>query len=873
MYFFRRKRREQDLDREIQSHLEAEAAEQQNLITPGEARYAAQRTLGNATLVKEDTRAMWGWTPLEALGQDLRYGIRTMLRTPAFTLVAVLTLALGIGANTAMFSIVYSVLRRPLPYPDADRLALVHVRFSPQNTEYGTMSIADYLDWKSQNHAFEDPAIFSNSSWRFELTGSGQPIEVNGSAVTENFFSVLQSGPMLGRLFRASESAPTAAPVVVLSEPLWRSHFGSNPSVIGQALNLNGNQAVIIGVMPASFRFPAGEELWTNIRLRPPTRRGPFPFIGIARLKQGITLEHAQEETNAIGRHIELANPANYRGMTMPILQLREALTAKTRSALLVMFGAVFLVLLIATVNVANLVLVRSNGREREMAVRLSLGVTRGRLLRHLLTESLLLGGTGGSAGLALAWLGVHGVRAWNPGNLPLIEDSQLDLRALAFTFLISVLSTIVFGLAPAIRSSRTNLNNSLKQGGRSGTANAAKLRAHGMLVIAEVALSFTLLIGGGLLLRSFLQLQRVNAGFRADPQEVLTIGIAPGRSNISNSDPMITSYLTRYERMLERIRNLPGVTSVALSDSLAPDRRADYDTFQIEGEPWTESRFPAVTEVIVSPDYFRTLGVPLLKGRYFSEADTASGPGAIIISESLAHRYFEASNPIGRRIAPSGPDNHNRALPIVGVVADVKYTGLDSASEPAFYGLYTESSDFQKLNLVVRSSIAAALPRQIEREIRAIDPNATLSDVGTLEAAMSKSVAQPRFRTVLITGFAGLALLLSAIGMYGVIAYSVAQRTNEIGIRMALGARRTTILKRIVGNGATLAIAGVVIGWGSALIFKRALSLLLFATNSTDPATFVCVTVLLLAVAVLASLIPAVRATRIDPIVALRYE
>jgi predicted permease len=353
-----------------------------------------------------------------------------------------------------MFSIVFGVLMRPLPYPDADRVALVHVRFSPQNAEYGTMSIADYLDWKSRNQVFEDPAIFSNGSWRFQLTGAAQPIEVQGCAVTDNFFSVLRSSPRLGRVFRAGESAPNAGHVVVLSDALWRSNFHADPSIVGKAVNLSGDAAVIIGVMPASFRLPAGEQLWTNLRLSPPTRRGPFPFIGIGRLKPGVTFEQAQAETNLIGQQIELANPHEYRHLVMPVLSLREGLTGKARPALLVMFAAVFLVLLIATVNVANLILVRSNGRAREVALRLSLGAGRGRLLRQLLTESVLLGLCGGAAGLGLAWLGVHGLRVWNPGNLPRVDDVHLDIRALAFTFIASMLSAVLFGLLPATRSS-----------------------------------------------------------------------------------------------------------------------------------------------------------------------------------------------------------------------------------------------------------------------------------------------------------------------------------------------------------------------------------------------------------------------------------
>lgn len=876
MLWFRRKQREDDLDRELRSDLDLEVAElQENGLSIEDARHAARRAFGNATLVKEEVREMCGGASLERLLQDIRFAARILLKSPGFTLAAVLTLALGIGANSAVFSIINGVLLRPLPYPDADRLALVNVRFYPQNAEYGTMSIADYLDWKARNHAFEDPAIFSNQSWRFDLTGVGEPLEVKGCAVTQNFFSVLRSGPILGRVFHPGESAPTATPAVVLSEWLWRNHFSANPAVIGQAVTLNGAEALIVGVMPSAFQFPSGAELWTNIRLRPPTRRGPFPFIGIARLKPGVTLKRAQEETDAIGRQIERANPGQYHQMSMPVLPLREALTGKARPTLLVTFGAVLLVLLIATSNVANLMLVRANAREREMVVRLSLGARSGRLIRQLLTESMLLGFSGGVSGLALAWAAIHTLRIWNPGNLPLMEDVLLDGRVVAFTFFLSMLSAFTFGLAPALRSSHVDLNNLLKQGGRSGTAGIAKQRIHGLLVILEVALSFTLLVGGGLLLRSFMQLQQVKAGFDTAPDQVLTMGIAPSRSKNKKSSAINTSQDKRYERILERVRNLPGVTSVALSDSLPPDRRADYDTFQIEGQAWTESGFPAVTEVIASPDYFRTLRIPLLKGRYFTESDTAEGHAGIIISESLARRYFPHANPVGNRIAPSGPDNHNPWEPIVGVVSDVKYTGLDTASEPAIYRVYTDFDDYEttKFNLLVRSSIAATLAHEVETEIRAVDPNATLSDVGTLQAVKSASIAQPRFRTTLIGSFAALALLLSAIGIYGVISYSVAQRTNEIGIRMALGAQRNIVLIHIVRDGTALALAGVVLGCGAALLMTRLLSGLLFATSSTDVVTFASVTLILIVVAIAATLFPAVRATRIDPIQALRYE
>jgi putative ABC transport system permease protein len=736
------------------------------------------------------------------------------------------------------------------------------------------MSIADYLDWRAKNHVFEDPAIFSNASWRFDLTGVGEPVEVKGCAVTQNFFAVLRSGPLLGYTFDAAASAATAPPAVVLSESLWRSHFAANPAIVGQPIALNGAQTLVLGVMPAAFRFPTGAELWTNIRLRPPTRRGPFPFIGIARLRRGVTLSQAQEETNAIGREIERENPGSYHDLSMPVLSLQDAVTGKSRPALVVVFGAVLLFLLIAIANVANLMLVRSNTREREMAVRLSLGAMRRRLIRQLLTESFLLASVSGAIGLALAGFATSLLRTWNPGDLPRIEDVYLDFHVIVFTTIISLLTAFLFGVAPAWRSSEADLNSVLKQSGRSASSGRGTRRMHGALVIAEVALSFMLLIIGGLLLRSFIKLQSTNAGFYAAPEQVLTIGIAPDRSRRTAQSGASTQR-RRYERILDRIRTLPGVEVAALTDSLPPDRRADYDTFQIEGQAWTESRFPAVTEVVASPEYFRTLRIPLLKGRYFNPSDTEDGRGAIIISESLARRYFPDSNPIGQRIAPSGPDNHNQWLPIVGVVGDVKYTGLDRTSAPALYRVYTEFSDgdTMKLNLIVRSSIIPGLEHQIEHEIRAVDPNATLSDVGSLQTVRSVSVAESRFRTTLIGSFAFVALLLSAIGVYGVMSYSVAQRTNEIGIRMALGAPRNTVLRQVISGGAALALAGVAIGYAGAMMLSRLLSGLLFSTSTTDATTFLSVTAILILIAIMASLAPAVRATRIDPITALRYE
>jgi putative ABC transport system permease protein len=555
--------------------------------------------------------------------------------------------------------------------------------------------------------------------------------------------------------------------------------------------------------------------------------------------------------------------------MSVPVLPLREALTGKVRPALLVLFGAVTLLLLIAIVNVASLMFVRGNAREREMAVRLSLGAARGRLVRQLLTESLLLACGGGAAGMAMAWWGVNALKAWNPGDLPRIEDVHLDLRAAAFTLAIAVLSGIIFGLAPALRCSRPNLNAAMKSGGKGSNAGLGRRSAQRVLAAAEVALSCALLIGGGLELHSLLQLDHVNAGFQAAPEQVLSLRVSPSRGK---SAPAGSPIISRFARLLERASSLPGIASAALTDAMPPGR-SDFDTFQIDGQPWSEAAFPAVTEVIVSPEYFRTLQIPLLKGRYFTSADLGDTPRGIIISESLARRYFSNGDPIGRQMAPSSPNNHNAFRPIVGVVADVKYTGLDSTAEPAFYRLFTEFNDFYSLQLVVRSTVAPTLARQLERVVHEVDPSATMSERGTLAAIRSESEAQPRFRTLLIASFAGAALLLSAIGVYGVIAFSVAQRTNEIGIRMALGAGRGSVLRQVLGSGAMLGITGTVTGSAGALLFTRVLRGLLFGTSATEPVVFASVAFVLVTVAVVASLIPAIRAIRIDPKEALRYE
>ena len=867
---FARERIERDLDDELSAYLEEVTEEKLAAgMTPAEALRAARIEVGGLDQVKEQVRHVRTGRRLADLLQDLRYAVRVLRKNPAFAAVAITTLALGIGANTAMFSVAYGILLRPLPYPGAERVAVVFMRYFPRDFAFGTMCMRDYLLWKAHNHAFEDPSLFRGL--RMDIwSEEGAPEQVQGATVTAGFFSTLGAPPLIGRTFATGEDDPAAPPLAVLSESIWRRRFDASPAVVGRTILVNGVSSTVIGVMPFAFSFPhRATEVWTNLRLVPPTRYGPWFYRGIARLKPRISIRQAYSEAGDIAQLMMQQNP-DYKRLELPMLGLRDALLGTTlKPALLVMTGAVGMVLLIAVVNVANLMLARATVRRREMALRLSLGAGRGRLVRQLLTESVLLAASGGTAGLVLAWASVEAIGVLNPGNLPMIESVRLDGGALAFAAIVSALVGIMFGLVPALECTRADLNSSIKEDGRTGVSRTrGQLRAS--LVVCQIAVSLMLVVGAGLLLRTFVNLRGVTGGFTVPPRHLLTMLISPGNNKYGDARIGIAFY----DEVLRRARSTPGVQSAALTDSLPPDRQGDADTFVVEGQGLAPGELnPVVSVVTGTPDLFQALGIPLLKGRCFTPHDSQDSTPVAMVSEAFARRFFPEQEAVGKRIKQSGPGIGGNWMQIVGVVGNVKYLGLTVDTDPAYYVPFAQAYS-PRMFLVVRASgDAAPLATALRRETQSIDPGLTLAQLGTMEQAMNLSLSQPRFDTLVLASFAAIALLLAAVGIYGLIAYSVAQRTHEIGVRMALGASRADVMGMIMRQSVTLAGLGIATGLAGAFTLARLLRTMLFGVGTRDVFTFAAAPLALMLVALLATLIPALRATRVSPIVALRYE
>jgi putative ABC transport system permease protein len=871
----RRGKLEREMEEEMRFHLEMQI--EQNLdggMSSEEARWAARRQFGNQTWLKEVSREMWSLSFIETLIQDLRYGARTLRKNPGFTAVAALTLALGIGANTAIFSVVNAVLFRPLQYSDPDRLVQVWQNFPQLGANQVTVSAPEFLDYKDQNRVFERMAAFRPQG--FNLTGGAEPELIFGARVSADLFPLLGVAPALGRAFFPEEEQIGGPRAVILSHGLWQRRFGSDTTLIGKSLTLDGQSFTMVGVMPPGFQFPpqAQNELWANIPFDPNdlNRRGWRPLQVIARLKSGVNLGPANAELKAIAGKFPASGPVP----SAYAVSLQEQVVGRVRRALLIMFGAVSFVLLIACANVANLSLSQAAARQREMAIRAAVGASRSRLIRQLFVESLPLSLLGGGLGLLLAFWILELLVSINPNNLPRAHEIGVDLRTLGFTLSVSLLTGVVSSLAPAWQFSKLDLNESLKEGGRGTSVSFRRFSLRSILLVSEVALSLALLIGAGLMINSFTRLLRVDPGF--DPRGVMTIQIALPQSKYAE----IQQRAFFFEQALERIRRLPGVQSAGMTSALPLAGNPDFG-FTIEGRtPSAPGDTPQTGWRAISPDYLRTMGIALRRGRFFNEQDHEKAAGVAIINETMARRFWPGEDPLGKRIKLGGPQRPYPWMEIVGIVGDVKHDGLDAPVGPETYLPYAQTPfsqmpaglRFPAMSLVTRGdSDHASLAAAMRAEIKALDKDQPVTNIRTLDQLLANSISQHRFYLMLIAFFGAVALILAAVGLYGVISYTVRQRTHEIGLRMAFGAQAGDVLKLIIRYGMKLTLIGALIGLAAALALTRLMKTLLFEVSATDPLTFAGVSMMLALVALLACYVPARRATKVDPLVALRVE
>ena len=817
---------------------------------------------------------MAAFSNFEAIWQDARYGARMLGKNPGFTAVAVLTLALGIGANTAIFSIVNAVLLRPLPYPDPNQLVLMFNVPRQQPDALSSISYRDFVMYREQNQVFSE--IAGNAFHDLTLTGADEPSIVNAAAVTPEIFALLNAKPLAGRTLLPEDGKQGAAPVAVLNENLWRSRFGSNPSLIGQSITLDKRSFTVVGILPTSFRYPEGaprQDVWIPVAQDPlfgPLISDPGArlVVGIGRLKPGVSLTQAQAEMDTLSARLAKEFPAQDSGFTIRMQPYRQVVVGNVKSALLILLGAVGLLLLIACANIANLLLSRATARAREIAVRMALGAGRARVVRQLLTESALLGLLGGFAGVLVAASSVWGLRPFLPSEVVQISPIQVGGPVLAFALLLSPVAVLAFGLAPALLATPSNLQTNFKEGGdRTGQRSGQRVRS--FLAIAEISLAMVLLIAGGLLMRSFALVTSVNPGF--DPTNVIEAEVSLPQFQYSTPQ----QWTAFSKELLERLHEQPGLRDSALAAPLPMDRQGQANLgFSIVGNPpLPPGKSNTADYTTVSPDYFRVMRIPLLRGRFFSEQDSPSKPNVAIISETLARRYFENQDPIGRQMRFGFPPNSDVPREIIGVVGDLRDEALSRKPGPMMYVPFAQAPLYGGEVVVRSSSSVSSVAAGIRQTVRAIDKDLPVTDVGSFPEAVGASLEQERFRTLLMSTFSGIALILAAVGIFGVISYSASQRTHEIGIRMALGAQRGNVLRLILGQGTKLALLGLGAGVAAALPLTHLMAGLLYGVSATDPLTFGAVGIVLLGVAVSACYIPARRAMRVDPMVALRHE
>ena len=872
---WQRDRKQQELEQELQSHLRMAASDRMGRgESPSDAAQSARREFGNVELVQQVTSDQWGWRWLEELLQDLRYGARMLRKNPGFTFVAVLTLALGIGANTAIFSVVYTVLVKTLPYPQTDRLVMLYedVRLPNYQNERNEPSPGNFYDWAKQSTLFANTAAYRNRSWN--LSGEGEPIRVEGELVTSEFFATLQIQPTLGRVFAVEENQPGNSHVVVISDGLLQSRFGSNPQVLGQKILLDGESHTIVGVMPPGFHFPdPDDQLWVPMGMSPAElgNRGSHFLLVFARLQPGITLTRAQAELNSLAKHLTELYPATNTGQTVNIVSLQEDIAGPVRPTLLVVMAAAGLILLIVCANVANLLLGRASVRRREIAVRLALGAGQSRIAWQLLTESVLLALLGCASGLLLARWCVAGLKLLAASILPRAQEFSLNAPVLIFSLALSLFAGIVFGVGPALQATRGSVQETLKSGTRESPAGS-RLRMRSLLVILETALGAVVVIGAGLLLRSFLRIEHVPLGF--EPQGVLTFRVIPRGERYAQ----LAQRVTFYQQVLERIQAQPGVKSAAAVSFIPLTLARGSKGFTIEGHmPTAPGQIPMAGYDVVTPLYFATMHIHLLQGRDLSWSDAPQTQPVVMINEVMAKTYWPNQDPLGKHIRQGGPDDSEFPwLTITGIVADAREFDPVTAARPTMYFPVTQFADPGGIlrDWAVRTNDD---PRTLAANVRAavwdVDKDLPVTRIRTMEEVRSMSVLSPRLNLLLFGLFAALALVLASVGIYGVTAYSVAQRTREIGIRIALGATRNEVTRLVLRQGACLATVGVLLGLIGAFALTRLMASMIYGVSAADPLTFFTVAFLLAFVALAACYIPARRAMRVDPIIALRYE